>query len=102
MALTKFQTDIKEFSLMQTSWASMIDPVLAMPIAGGLILKNVPIIVGSNKINHLLGRKLQGWFPVRWRNSWAQIYDTQDQNQMPSLTLALTSSGVVNIDLFVF
>ena len=49
----------------------------------------------------MLQRPLQGWYIVRQR-ALASIYDTQDSNQNPSLTLNLTSNAVVSVDIAVF
>ena len=95
------QTQNQDMSLMQTRWASIIDPFLKRPSNQCLILKDVSLAVGSNVINHRLGRKLQGWRLVRKRAA-AEIYDEQDDNQMPELTLILNSDSVVSIDLEVF
>lgn len=86
---------------MQTYWAAQLNPILALPISRGLILSKVALVSGSNTINHLLSRKLQGWFLVRQRAS-ATIYDTQDSNLSPEITLLLTASGNVTVDIFVF
>ncbi len=88
--------------MMQTTWASQLDPIISNPILNGNILKNVALSAGANQINHLLGRNLQGWYVIRMRNNFAQIYDTQDSNQLPSLTLSLVSSASVNVDIAVF
>lgn len=101
MSLPIYKTDSKDLSLLQTTWAKQIDPVINFPPNKGIILKNVLLTTGSNVVNHQLGRKLQGWVIVRQR-ALASIYDTQDLNQMPDLTLLLTSSTNVNIDLLVF
>ncbi len=101
MALTNFQDTNKNFQLMQSDWASKINPVLVNPIVNGIILKSVSLIIGSNTINHKLGRKLQGWLLVRQRAA-ASIFDLQDANAMPDLTLVLSSSAAVVVDLYVF
>lgn len=88
--------------MMQDRWKSALDPVLAMPINGGLILQRVQLVTGTNRINHLLGRTLRGWFPVRWRGGWQQIYDNQDTNNFQDKILILVSGGNVTIDLMVF
>lgn len=87
--------------LMQTKWASILNPVIANPSANSLILPNISLISGSNVVNHSLGRKLTGWRLVRVRAA-VTIYDTQDSNPMPSLTLLLTSNAPVMVDLEVF
>ncbi len=100
-SLTKFQTDSRDLMLLQTDWIAKINPILANPLNAPSILKNVRLTTGANVINHLLGHKLQGWFIVRQRSA-GTVYDTQDSNQMPELTLQLTSSANVTVDLAVF
>lgn len=99
--LPQFQSDDVPFQLMQNAWATAINPILTNPVSVGAVLKNVPLIVGANVINHKLGRKLQGWYITRKRTQ-AGVYDTQDTNGMPDLTLQLVSDAVVTVDLYVF
>lgn len=87
--------------LLETQWASILDPVSTNPLNNANILKNVQLTTGSNTINHKLGRPLQGWYILRQRAS-ASLYDTQDSNLYPELTLVLVSSANVTIDLAVF
>ncbi len=101
MSLPIFKTEDKDLMMLQTKWSSQINPVINSPTNNGSILQNVTLSTGANIINHLLGRKLQGWQIIRQRAS-ASIYDTQDTNQMPTLTLLLTSSATVVVDLYVF
>lgn len=88
-------------SLMMTKWKSILDNLLRLPLSSSLLLKNQQLFIGSNPVNHKLGRDLQGWIIVRKRGP-ADIYDTQDENQTPQLTLLLTSSAKVLVDLLVF
>lgn len=101
MSLPIYSTSVRELSMLQTQWASQINPVLANPILNNNILKNVSLVAGSNTINHLLSRKLQGWIIVRQR-ALASIYDNQDSNPNPAQTLILTSNNPVVVDLVVF
>lgn len=101
MALPILHTDNKDLSMLQTTWGSQLNPLLAAPLNNGLMLENVILASGANVINHKLGRKLKGWLITRIRAS-ATIYDTQDTNQRPNLTLNLTSSANVTVDIFVF
>jgi len=87
--------------MMQNRWASILNPIVSNPVNNSLILKDVQLEVGANVIDHKLGRPLKGWSIVRKRAS-ADIYDNQDFNQMPQLTLYLVSDAVVTIDLEVF
>lgn len=86
---------------MQNTWATQLDPIIANPTVNNLILKNIALVTGTNVINHRLGRVLQGWKPTRIRAS-ATMYDTQDTNQTPQLTLVLVASAPVVVDLEVF
>lgn len=86
---------------MQTQWASAIQPVLDNPINSASVLKSVSLASGANVINHRLGAPLQGWVVSRIRAS-ATVYDTQDTNQTPQLTLNLVASAAVVVDLMVW
>lgn len=87
---------------MQTTWATALDPVISNPIVNGLLLQEQSLTTGANIINHKLGRKLVGWYVTRMRGVAASIYDTQDNNQTPQLTLNLNASTPVVCDLWVF
>lgn len=86
---------------MQTKWASILNPVIKAPTNNASILQSVSLVVGTNSVNHLLGQKLQGWYIVRLRAA-STIYDMQDTNQTPQLTLVLNASAPVVVDLAVF
>lgn len=99
--LTIFQSDDTNMQLMQTSWASSLNPLLKNAVLQGVLLKDVSLASGANVVNHKLGRKLQGWVLVRKRAA-GDIYDTQDTNSTPALTLNLNSSAAIVVDLYVF
>jgi hypothetical protein len=101
MSLPIYQSGSKDLLILQTNWAAQINPVIDSEINQGIILKNVALINGTTVVNHKLGRKLQGWFPVRQR-ALANIYDQQDTNSSSQLTLILVSDAAVTVDLFVF
>lgn len=99
--LTQFQSDDRDFQLMQNSWAAQINPLLDNPMNKGLLLNSINLVSGDNTINHKLSRKLQGWYVVG-QNASATFFDKQSTNQMPDRTLILNSSGTVQINLVVF
>lgn len=102
MALPTFQTPDRTLTLLQSNWATLLNPVLAQPIVQGQVLENVALVTGNNVVNHKLGRKLQGWWIVRQRGVAASFYDTQDSNPTPGVNLYLHSSAAVSVDIFVF
>ena len=87
--------------MMQNRWAAILNPIIDSPLVNGQLLTEVPLVSGSNTINHRLGRRLRGWIIVGIDGA-AQIYDTQASNQMPQLTLTLTSDADVTVALWVF
>lgn len=101
MGLPSYYTTDVSLSLLQSNWATLLNPVLDNPIVNGQILENVSLVVGPNTINHKLGRKLRGWWIVRQRAT-GSVYDTQDTNPTPAVTLKLTSDAIVSVDLLVF
>jgi hypothetical protein len=92
---------ITNVSQMLTRWRSILNPFISNQSLQSLILPNISLVAGSNTINTGLGRKLVGWRIVRI-NAVASIYDTQEQNTMPDLTLLLTSSAPCVVSLEVF
>jgi len=89
------------FTQMQTLWSAIINPIINRPQNSSTILKSVVLASGDNIIPHTLNRALQGWNIVRIRAA-ATIYDKQDDNDNPTVSLVLNSSAAVTIDLEVF
>lgn len=100
MGLPYYKSDDQSFTLLQTAWASQINPVLANPLVNGIFQKNVVLTPGINVINHKLGRALQGYVITGMHNIFSQIFDTTSNT--PNLTLNLNSSVATSIDLYCF
>lgn len=84
--------------LMQTQWASSLNPLLANPIVNGIFLNNQTLVSGSNVINHLLSRMPQGWF-ITNINAAVTVYSSAPfTNQV----LTLTASGAAVVNIYVF
>lgn len=98
MALPVFKSPDRDFMLMQTNWASQLNPALANPLNSANILKGVNLINGVTVINHLLGRMMQGWF-ITDINGAATVYRSAPMN---ATTLTLTSSAQVTVNIGVF
>lgn len=88
--------------MMQDKWAADIEPVLNNPIVDSNLLKSISLIAGTNVVSHKLGRNLIGWYITRMRSNFTELYDLQDSNQTPQLTLVLVASANCVVDLQVF
>lgn len=100
MNLPIFYTDSKDLSMLQTKWASAINPILANPANQAYILKDVKLQPGVNTINHLQDHPLNGYVIVGMQGGFSQIYDVP--SSMPSKTLVLNSSAAVTVRIMVF
>lgn len=85
-------------SLLQTNWAALINPLLKNPLSKGIFLPSISLVTGNNVINHLLGRKQQGWL-ISDQDAAASIYRSQPFND---ITLTLNSSANCVVTLYVF
>lgn len=98
MSLPIFNGVIKDVSLLQTSWSAMLNPVINRATNQANVLENVSLKTGTNVVNHLLGRRMQGWFIVDLQGI-ATIYRSAP---FDNLTLTLTSSAPVIVNIGVF
>ncbi len=98
MQLPLYQTAIKELSLLQTKWKSLVDPILANPMTNMSIIENVSLTSGNNQIPHLLDRMQQGWVIVDIQSA-AAVYRYLPFNRN---YLYLNSSATAIISLGVF
>ena len=99
--ITQVQTDDRNVNQLQQNVQAALGPLLTNPALNGRVLQGISLLAGPNIINHGLGRKLVGWMIVRQRAA-SSVYDAQDVNTQPALTLALVVSAPVVCDLYVF
>ena len=100
MALPIFQTSDKDLNMMQTKWASMLNPLLSNSANTPYVLQNTKLVTGDNIINHLQDKVLNGYIIVGMHGSYSQIYDKVSPT--PKLTLILNSSADTTVDIMVF
>ena len=86
------------FALLQTQWASQLNPLLSNPLNSVSILPNIALKSGSNVINHLLGQTQQGWFLVDKQGA-GDVYRSAPFNNL-TLTLTATADMTVSIGVF--
>lgn len=100
-SIPRVQSDNAALNQFQSLVLAQLNPLLARPLNSGVILKDVDLVAGSKKISHTLNRVLQGWFLVR-NPSGLFVYDDQDNNTNPELTLTLIADapGIVNVFVF--
>ena len=79
-------------------WAQSINPIIVAPVNNSFILSNIKLKAGINVINHGLGKLMIGWI-ISDINGAATIYRSAPLNAM---TLTLTSSAAVTVNLEVF
>lgn len=96
-----FKSDDQDLMLLQNRWSSVLNPFLINPVNAPVVIRKVMLAIGTNNVNHLLGKPLAGWSIVRQRAA-ASIYDTQDTNPTPEVTLTLVSSAACSVDIQVF
>lgn len=98
MSLAIFNTNNKDLSLLQTSWAQVLNPVIENPLSQSILLPGIKLKNGTTVINHKLGRQMQGWM-VADNNLNCQIWRSAPLND---LTLSLTCTADATVNLVVF
>jgi len=93
------QTDDKNVNQLQQNVKQVIDPLLKNAVLYGNKV-NQNLVIGSNTINHGLGRTLQGWI-ITEINGSASIYRVNKDSE-PARLLYLVSSAAVNADIYCF
>lgn len=96
--LPVFKDENQQFMLMQSKWASELNPLLAKPLSDSITLTGINLNNGVTIINHLLGRQQQGWI-VTDVNGSAIIFRSASFNNK---TLTLTSNAAVTVNIMVF
>lgn len=104
--VTETRTGDRDLMAVQQELVLMGRDLSQEPLLGGVHLRGaqnagVALSNGTTLVTHGLGRAPVGWFVTRQRGS-ARIYDTQDGNPNPTLSLRLVSDAAVLVDLYVF
>lgn len=98
MQLPTLQSDSYTLQLLQTKWASILNPVLRNPTTNPTILQGVSLVTGVNVINTGMSEVLQGWM-ISDLTAGVTVYRSAPKS---SKTLTLTSSGAATCDLVIF
>lgn len=93
------KTGTQGSDLFQTRLKSILDPIISIPLLSGSQITGVSISSGSAAvINHLLGRKQQGWIltDIDAPAKIARIAALNDK------TLTLSSDATVTVSVWVY
>ena len=93
----KIQSTIQELNRVQDNFIKWTRGIATLEILKGRLIQDISLTTGSNSIEHKLGRTPLGWIVVD-RDGTATVY----KSSANSRTLELTSSGSVDISLWVF
>lgn len=92
----------EELNLIQDNIATALDSLVDLQTLDSVIIRGQKLLAaGTTTVNHKLRRKLSGWKIVR-KSAQSDVWDTQDTNKSPELTLTLRCSANVTVDLEVF
>lgn len=101
-AFKKTYTTDANINKLQDNIEQVVSPFLKNQLLDGNILSDIVLVTGQdNRIDHKLGRTLQGWMLVGL-NASAIIYDNQANNSLPNSTLLLRTSANCTVKLYVF
>lgn len=104
-AFRKIRVSDQVLDSVQTNIANSLTPVLKSLIIDGVLVKDIELANGVNRVNHTLGRLPEGWIIVD-RNSPATVFKTVPTSAANTITdsstISLTSSGAVTVSIWFF
>lgn len=104
-AFRKIRVKDSELEQVQSNVSNTIAPVLKSLIVDGVLVKDIALVSGVNRVNHTLGRLPEGWIIVD-RNTAATVFKTAPTTAANTITdsstISLTSSGTVTVSIWFF
>ena len=104
-AFRKIRVKEQQLDDVQTNIANTLSPVLKSLIIDGVLVKDIVLANGVNRVNHTLGRVPEGWLIVD-RNTAATVFKTVPTSAANTITdsstISLTSSGAVTVSIWFF
>lgn len=91
----------QDLNRVQSNVEKALTPVLTNLLLDSNLVREVPLVVGTNVVDHKLGRAPIGYIITRQRAA-ANIYDVQDTNSTPSKNFLINSDAVTNVDVYFF
>ena len=99
--LNTFNSQSQELNRMMDNLDLALNPVFNNEILDSNIVQSVALKIGTNVVNHKLGRAPIGWFSVRKRSP-ANLSDLQDTNKTPQLNYLIVSDAIAVVDIYFF
>jgi len=104
-AFRKIRVKDQQLDDVQSNIANTLNPVLKSLIVDGVLVKDVNLVSGVNRVSHTLARVPEGWLIVD-RNATATIFKTIPTTAANTITdsstISLTSSGTVRVSIWFF
>ena len=96
------QPTAKNINDLQYNVDKAISQVLGKDQLDSILVKDIVLLPGLNKVSHTLGRTIQGWKVVRPRQGYALLWEDVISNPSPNLLIYMYSAAACLIDLEVF
>jgi len=92
----------KNINDLQSNIAGAFSQILGKDNLDRVLLKDISLVPGLNKVPHTLGRPISGWEVCRPRRGYAWLWEDDINNQSPNLLNYIYSAASCLIDLEVF
>lgn len=96
-----FDKVVRSFNMLQTNIQTVLDQIVLDPFVDGTTLADIVVSVGSNTINHTLGRKPLGYVLIS-KDQNGDVWSGQAANKSADKTLILNSNQNMTISLRIF
>ena len=102
MNLPIYKDDNQPFQLMQSRWASILNPIISNfevsnqnPLINGKFVSSVTLNRGENTFSHFLGRKPVGWLATDINGASILFRSQQFNDQTISITSSMVAANLV-------
>ncbi len=97
--LSKPEELLRVINQLQSNIENAVSPLVSASQNDSTILSGIVLVAGQvNRINHTLNKPLTKWIAIRVKGE-CRLWDSQDANSEPHLTLFLHTDTDVSVDL---
>ena len=94
--------DDEAINRVQDHLTKTLDPLVASPLNGAVLVKNVVLKSGVNVVPHNLGRRPNGWSLARLRAALTVFDQLDTQTEDPTKVIRLNASAGGTVDILLF